>query len=120
MVLWGAVLCLVLYMFGYSGVVPGLAAGIAASMANGLLLSHQLKKSAQLPMHKAVSYIQAGWLVRLLLVIALLILSVLVAEINFLAALAGFFMFQAVMIVKPIVAYVGDSMSRRKRKERGE
>lgn len=117
----GGLICLGLYLTGYSRLVPGWALGVAASMSNCLLLGYQLKKSVALPAEKAIAYIQAGWFVRLSVVAALLAVSVHVAQIHFLAALAGFFVFYVVAIANAVMAYANTVMNKKQeRTERGE
>lgn len=126
MMLTGGAIALLLAMAGFSRLAPGFMLGVAAGMSNGLLLSHQLKKSAALPPERAVASVQSGWIVRLSVAVLLLILSVLFAQINFLAALAGFFLFQTLLVVRAVIFYFRsfpnhcDNAKEKKQYERGE
>lgn len=104
----GVLLSLLLFLMGQANLIVGFALGVTASLSNCILLGRQLKRAAELPMEKAVAQVQTGWFVRLFLVIFLLASSVLFAEVNFLASLAGFFVFQIVLVVRALFAFVGE------------
>jgi hypothetical protein len=114
----GMLFSLVLFLTDRSHLVVGFVLGLAASMFNCILLGRQLKKTAELPMEKAIAQVQTGWFVRLFLAILLLALSALFAEINFLAALAGFFVFQIVLVLRAAFAFMRGWP--KDRQERGE
>lgn len=126
MVLVGGAITLLLALAGFSRLAPGFMVGVAAGMSNGLLLSYQLKKSAALPPEQAVASVQSGWIVRLSAAVLLLALSVLFAQIHFLAALAGFFLFQTLLVVRAVIFYFhsfpghSDYDKEKKQYERGE
>jgi hypothetical protein len=99
------VLSALMLLAGYSDLVAGFILGTAASMANCALLGRQLRRAAELPMEKAVAQVQTGWFVRLFLAVLLLALSSRFAEVNFLAAVTGFFMFQTVLVIRAVCAF---------------
>ena len=114
----GVFLSVIMLLLGYSRLVAGFALGTAFSMANCTMLGKQLKRAADLPVDKAVAQIQAGWLARLSLAVVLLALSSRFAEINFLAAVAGFFLFQLVLVSMAVCAFARGWSKHRQ--ERGE
>ncbi|MDR3562526.1 MAG: ATP synthase subunit I [Negativicutes bacterium] len=79
--------------------IPGLALGTAGSVCYYLLMCYRIKQSAGLPPARAIAYMRIGWLVRLSFVVLILILSLKMPQIDFLAAVMGLFSFQVVIIL---------------------
>ena len=113
----GVLLSAALFFTGRSDLVWGFALGVAASLANCVLLGRQLEKAADLPMDKAIAQVQIGWFVRFTLAVFLLALSALFVEIRFLAALAGLFVFQLILVLRAAFAFLRGLKTRQTRKE---
>ena len=88
---WGAFMAGAAYLDGRYTIGNGLLLGALTGAISFVQLQFQIKKSAKMDPVRAAAYIQAGWLLRLLLVVAVLIVSVLMPEVSFVAALTGFF-----------------------------
>lgn len=89
---WGAFMAGAAYLDGRTTIGNGLLAGALTGAISFVQLHFQIKKSAKMQPDRAAAYIQAGWLLRLLLIVAVLIVSILMPQVSFMAALAGFFM----------------------------
>ena len=94
---WFVFLSVGAFTGGKAHVVPGLALGTAASIIYFLLMCYRVKKSAGMPPAKAVSYMRAGWIIRLGFIVAVLIVSLKVPAIYFPAAVVGLFSLQIIL-----------------------
>lgn len=97
-----AVLAAGAWLTGRAAAIPGLLLGGAASAVYFLLMGYRVRRSAALPPERAVTYMRTGWLVRLSFVVLILILSLKVPQIDFVAAVVGLFSLQAVVIFDAI------------------
>lgn len=105
--------------------IPGLLLGWSGSVIYFLLMCRRVKKSAELPLGQAVSTMRSGWLIRLSFIISLLVVSVYVPEIDFLAAVVGLFSLHIILmlnavffVVSELIAGVGKSKLTRERSEK--
>lgn len=106
MVLWAVFLVGGAWTGGKTELVPGLLLGITASILYFLLMCHRVNKSADMPPAKAVSYMRAGWLIRLSFVVAVLIVSIKIPSVNFMAAVVGLFSLQIVLYANAVIIVV--------------
>lgn len=102
--IWAIVTSLGAYLAGYPQWIPGLLTGVAASMLYFLQLCYRVRKSADMPISKAVTYMRIGWLLRLGFILLILIISVHTAWINFWAAVAGLFSLQMIMTLNAVLS----------------
>ncbi|MCX7780485.1 MAG: ATP synthase subunit I [Negativicutes bacterium] len=103
LVFWGIISSALAYASGRPTVGNGLAIGNLAALLCFFHLYHQVSRCAQMSPPMGAAYVQAGWLVRLSLIVLVFIISALVPDISFLAALAGFFSLQAIWIFGAVV-----------------
>ena len=87
----------------HQAAIPGLLLGTAGSASYFLLMCYRVKQSAGLTPERAVASMRMGWLVRFSLVILILILSLKIPQIDFLAAVVGLFTLQLVIIFNAIL-----------------
>lgn len=95
---WGTVLCGIAYLTDCGWRIPGLLLGLITSMIYFLLMCYRVKKSADMSVPKAISYMRLGWLLRLSFVAIMLVLSIKIPIFDFLSAVIGLFSLQVVMI----------------------
>ncbi len=114
MIVWGLFVGVSAYAAGLDNVVPGLALGIATSMIYFLLMCYRVKKSAEMPLHKAIAYMRSGWLVRLAFVVLMLVLAVGISNINFGAAIVGLFSLHIVILFNAVVLVVQGVFNQKK------
>lgn len=107
--IWGIVLCGIAYFSGASWRIPGLLLGIVTSMIYFLLMCYRVRRSADMSVPKAISYMRLGWLIRLSFVSLMLLLSLKIQSIDFLSAVIGMFSLQVVMIANASII-VGKSL----------
>jgi hypothetical protein len=105
-VLWGFMTCGWAYLAGRVATGNGLVLGIAASILCCLHLYYQVKRCAGMPPQMAAAYVQAGWIVRLSLVLVVFVISVLLPQISFIAALAGFFSLQLILLLGAVIQII--------------
>ncbi|MEN6412128.1 MAG: ATP synthase subunit I [Veillonellales bacterium] len=98
-VLWGIGLGSGAYAAGYSSWLSGLALGTITSIVYFLFMSCRVRKSVELPPHKAVSYMRVGWAIRLIFILLMLVLSVQIPSVHFWAAVAGMLSLQVVLLL---------------------
>ena len=91
------------YAFGYGARIPGLIMGTVTSIIYFLLMCYRVNKSADMPIHKALSYMRVGWGIRLAFVVVMLLLSIKIPGIDFFSAVIGLFTLQMVMFLNGIV-----------------
>ena len=102
--IWAIVTSVGAYLAGYAHWIPGLLTGVTASALYFLQLCYRVRKSADMPISKAVTYMRVGWLLRLGFILLVLIISIHTAVINFWAAVAGLFSLQMIMILNAILS----------------
>lgn len=113
---WGLLITVGAFFSNKISIIPGLLTGWSGSVIYFLLMCRRVKKSAELPLGQAVATMRSGWLIRLSFAISLLVFSVYVPGIDFLAAVVGLFslhiviMLNAVLfVVAKLIAGVGKS-----------
>ena len=94
----GIVLCGSAYLSDGGWRIPGLILGVITSMIYFLLMCYRVKKSADMSVPKAISYMRLGWLLRLSFVAIMLVLSIKIPVFDFLSAVIGLFSLQMVMV----------------------
>jgi len=104
LLIWAIVAAAGVWLAGYAQWIPGLLTGVIASALYFLQLCYRVRKSADMPISKAVTYMRVGWLLRLGFILLILIISVHTAVINFWAAVAGLFSLQMIMILNAILS----------------
>ena len=95
---WGIFVCASAYFTGSGWRIPGLILGMLTSMIYFLLMCYRVKKSADMSVPKAISYMRLGWLLRLSFVAIMLVLSIKIPIFDFLSAVIGLFSLQVVII----------------------
>lgn len=95
---WGIMVCAAAYFTGFGWRIPGLILGMITSMIYFLLMCYRVKKSADMSVPKAISYMRLGWLLRLSFVAIMLVLSIKIPIFDFLSAVIGLFSLQVVII----------------------
>lgn len=103
---WGVFLIIGCWTGGKTDLIPGLILGLSGSLIYYLLMCFRIKKSAAMAPDQAVSYMRAGWLIRLSLVVAVLIVSLKVPGIDFLAAVVGLFSLQIVLYSQALITVI--------------
>ena len=88
---------------GRAEFVPGLILGSSGSVIYFLLLSYRIKNSATMTPEQAISYMRSGWLIRLVVVTAILIVSLKVPAFHFLAAVVGLFSLQFILYAQAVL-----------------
>jgi hypothetical protein len=91
------------WLAGYPWLIPGLLVGVTASALYFLQLGYRTRKSADMPAPKAVTYMRAGWLLRMGFILLVLLVSIAIPQINFWAAVAGLFSLQVILIMNAVV-----------------
>lgn len=94
---WAGLVTAGLIFGGHGDKVPGYLVGVTVSLTYCLLICYRVKKSAALPPKEAVAYMRMGWLIRLSFIVLILVWSLKVPAINFLAAVAGLLSLQIVI-----------------------
>ncbi len=103
MALWGLATFVAAFLAGRADLIPGLALGTLTSVIYFLLMCYRVKKMADLPPARAVLYVRTGWLLRLLFISLMLVVSLHVPGVSFLAAVGGLFTLQIVLLLKAVV-----------------
>jgi hypothetical protein len=98
MALWILLVSAGLYFMGCADKIPGFLLGATASVIYLLLAGYRVYKSTTLPPRKAVAYMRTGWLIRLIFVFSVLVVSVKLPQVDFLAAVGGLLLFQMVIL----------------------
>lgn len=106
LLLWAVFLVVGAWTGGKADLIPGLILGITASILYFLLMCHRVNKSSGMSPAKAVSYMRAGWLIRLSFVVAVLIVSIKIPSVNFMAAVVGLFSLQIVLYANAVIIVV--------------
>lgn len=88
---------------GHTLVVPGLLLGTLGSSVYFLLMCFRVKRSATLSPEAAVVYMRSGWFIRLFFIVLILILSLHISQINFIAAVVGLFSLHLVLVLNAIL-----------------
>jgi len=91
------------WLAGYVHWIPGLLTGVIAGALYFLQMAYRVRKSADMPIPKAVNYMRVGWLLRLGFILLILILSVHTTVIHFWAAVAGLFSLQMIIVLNAVV-----------------
>jgi hypothetical protein len=103
MFVWGISICVIAYFIGLTERLAGLSIGIFTSVVYFLLMCYRVRKSADMPVHKALLYMRVGWLMRLSFIVLMLLLSVKIPGIDFWSAVFGLFTLQIVMFLQAAV-----------------
>lgn len=102
--IWAIVTSAGAWLAGYPQWVPGLLIGAAASALYFFQMCYRIRKSADMPISKAVTYMRVGWLLRLGFILLILIISAHVPLINFWAAVAGLLSLQVISVFNAILS----------------
>lgn len=103
MVVWGIFVCGSAYCAGFGWRIPGFVMGIIGSLFYFLLLWYRVLKSTDMPVHKAIFYMQVGWIMRLFFIVTILFLSLKMPVLDFGSAVVGLFTLQIVIIYNAFV-----------------
>jgi hypothetical protein len=103
MIVWGISICTAAYLTGYSEKIAGLIIGIFTSVIYFLLMGYRIKKSAEMPVNRALLYTKIGWLIRLSFIVAMLLMSIKLPGIDFWSAVFGLFSLQIVLFFQAVV-----------------
>ena len=112
MLAWSAFLIVGCLTGGRAEFVPGLILGSSGSIIYFLLLSYRIKNSATMTPEQAVGYMRSGWLIRLVFVTAILIVSLKIPAIHFLAAVVGLFSLQIILYTQAVFTVLKGLLSR--------
>lgn len=112
MAAWTLCLAAGLYAAGQGWRLPGFFLGALTSLIYFLLMAARVRKSAELPVKQAVTYMRLGWLVRLSFIVLMLFLSIKVPLFDFWAAVAGLFSLQMVLFINAVVVVTRSFFSR--------
>ncbi|MEG6585120.1 ATP synthase subunit I [Dendrosporobacter sp. 1207_IL3150] len=113
MLLWSGLLCLFAYIAGFNLIIPGLISGTIASLAYFALAAYRIRRSADLPIDKAVRYMRIGWVIRFGFIVSILLMAVRVSQTNFWATIAGLMSFHIVIIANAIAAVLRSKLNKR-------
>ena len=103
MMVWGICICIVAYLAGHSGKIPGLVIGMFTSIIYFLLMCYRVNKSADMPVNRALLYMKVGWLIRLSFIVIMLLLSVKIPGIDFWSAVFGLFTLQIILFLQAVI-----------------
>jgi hypothetical protein len=103
---WGLFITLSALLSKQILLIPGLVTGWTSSVIYFLLMCRRVKKSLDLPPEKALASMRAGWLVRFVFMISILVLASNVPGINFWAAVVGLFSLHIVLMVNAVCIVV--------------
>lgn len=106
MIVWGIGICTAAYFTGNSEKIAGLITGIFTSIIYFLLMCYRVKKSAEMPVSRALLYTKAGWLIRLGFIVMMLLLAVKLPGIDFWSAVFGLFTLQIILFLQAVVLVV--------------
>ena len=106
MLVWAAFVIVSAWTGGKTDLILGLILGITGSILYFLLMCYRVRKSADMAPEKAVTYMRVGWLIRLSFIVAILIVSLKVPSVNFLAAVVGLFSLQIILYGKAVITVV--------------
>ncbi|MPM69096.1 hypothetical protein SDC9_116040 [bioreactor metagenome] len=106
---WGGLVVGAMYFSGAVVLISGFMLGLGTSVIYYLLMSYRVKKSAELPAAKAISYMRVGGLGRLVFVIIMLFLAAKMRQINLWSAVAGIFSLHAVMVLNAALLIIKDT-----------
>ncbi len=106
MLVWAAFVIVSAWTGGKTDLILGLILGITGSILYFLLMCYRIRKSADMSKEKAVTYMRVGWLIRLSFIVAILIVSLKVPSVNFLAAVVGLFSLQIILYGKAVLTVV--------------
>lgn len=91
---------------GDMAAVYGLVFGSLGSMLYLLLMGYRIKRSSALPPQEAVSYMRAGWLIRLSLIVFFLMIAVKLPFLNFWFVVVGLFSHHFVTVFSALIFIV--------------
>ncbi|SFL62691.1 ATP synthase subunit I [Pelosinus propionicus] len=103
MIVWGLSICTAAYFTGYSGKIAGLFIGIFTSVIYFLLMGYRIKKSAEMPINRALLYTKIGWIIRLGFIVAMMLLSIKLPGVDFWSAVFGLFTLQIILFLQAVV-----------------
>lgn len=112
MLAWAALLIVGCLTGGRAEFIPGLILGGSGSIIYFLLLSYRIKKSTTMTTEQAVGYMRSGWLIRLIFITAILIMSLKIPEIHFLAAVVGLFSLQIILYAQAVFTVLTGLLSK--------
>jgi len=99
---WALIAAIGAWAAGHAHWIPGLLTGVGASALYYLQMAYRVRKTADMPISKAVNYMRVGWLLRLGFLLLILILSVHTTVIHFWAAVTGLFSLQMIMVLNAV------------------
>ena len=112
MLVWAAFLIVGCFTGGRPEFIPGLILGSSGSIIYFLLLSYRIKNSAAMKPEQAVGYMRSGWLIRLTFITAILIMSLKIPAIHFLAAVVGLFSLQIILYAQAVFTVLKGLLSK--------
>lgn len=112
---WAGCLAVAVAQSGETAKLYGFLLGASTGAAYYLMMSVRIRRSAEMSTAKAVGYMRAGWLVRLLLVLLMLLLSVKAPWLDFWSAVVGLLLLQALMVFNAVIAAMAEWLRRRTR-----
>lgn len=95
---WTLFLIVSAVISGVSEKIPGFLLGVGTSAVYLVLMAKRVEKSAGLPVSAAVFSMRVGWGLRLAFVVMMLIISLKVPGIDFIAAVVGLFSLHIIML----------------------
>lgn len=102
MLAWGLTAAVGLFACGLAELIPGLWTGVAVSCIYFLSMCYRIKKSGDMPVRKAITYMRTGWLLRLAFIVMMLIISLHIPWIDFWAAVAGLFTLHIIGMINAV------------------
>lgn len=95
---WTLFLIVSAFISGLPEKIPGLLLGVVTSAVYLVLMAKRVEKSAGLPVSSAVFSMRVGWVLRLSFIVMMLIVSLKVPGIDFIAAVVGLFSLHIIML----------------------
>lgn len=103
LLLWAVFVCVSAWFSGQTSRIPGFLTGLFTAMIYFALLSHRIRRSADMPVAKAITYMRIGWMLRLLFIVLMLYLSVHLPWLDFWSAVIGLFSLYFVMLYNALI-----------------
>jgi hypothetical protein len=97
--IWSATVSTSAWISGKEAVIPGFLVGVLTSTVYFLLMCYRIRRSADMPIKQAISYMRTGWGIRFAFIVMMLYLSANVPWIDFWAAVLGLFSLYVVLII---------------------
>lgn len=102
MLLWAVAVLTGMYLSKTIFLMSGFLLGFFTIVIYYLLTCYRIKKTIELPLEKAVSYMRAGWAMRLVFLVLMLAVSVHMPNFSFWGAVAGMFSMHIVMFFNAV------------------